>query len=170
MSIAMTDTSVFTDDSGKRRRVVSAAVRAAVALLSLGAIAVAISIFGHVTLPGLDRPLHIPGIARSPAVAHIDTSATNLNGNVRSSTPGVTSSPAPSASATTKPASSSTTSASVQPSTPSATSAPPAVTSKSKTNGKSTAKSSKAAHPVHSPGNPPTVPPGLAKKNKTGKS
>lgn len=55
-------TSIFTDDSGARKRTVTAAIRGAVGLIGLGIAAVAVSVLGHVTLPGLETPLHIPGI------------------------------------------------------------------------------------------------------------
>ena len=69
MATTKLDTSVFTDDSGGRKRVVVLTIRGAVGLMGLGAVAVAVSVFGHVTLPGLDEPLHLPGTSRHHVVA-----------------------------------------------------------------------------------------------------
>lgn len=61
------DTSVFTDDTGARKRWLTLVIRGAAGLIGLSAVAVAVSVFGHVSLPGLDAPLRLPGVAHSPS-------------------------------------------------------------------------------------------------------
>ncbi|MCW2839912.1 MAG: hypothetical protein JWR55_1395 [Aeromicrobium sp.] len=51
------DTSVFTNESGSRRRTATRTARAAVALLSAGAVLVVVSAVEHVMMPGLDVPI-----------------------------------------------------------------------------------------------------------------
>ena len=81
-------TSIFTDDSGTRKRTVTAAIRGAVGLIGLGVAAVAVSVFGHVTLPGLEAPLHLPGInSTNPATKGTEPgNAGSTQGNLSTGT------------------------------------------------------------------------------------
>lgn len=88
MSTKTKATSIFTDDSGSRKRAVTVAVRAAVGLIGLSAAAVAVSVFGHVTLPGLETPLHIPSVNRTNPTTDDPDSGTagSTDGNLSTST------------------------------------------------------------------------------------
>jgi len=150
-------TSVFTDDSGSRKRVVTWTITGASCLLGIGALAIAVSVFGQVSLPGLDAPIHIPGVGpsrpRTPGAAASgsarapDRSGTADVGTTSATTSGKTSASTPT---TTVPTAK----------TPAATTTPKV---------KPSAKPTPAANPVHSPGSGPTVPPGRPKKTTSGK-
>ncbi|MCW2749502.1 MAG: hypothetical protein JWR83_612 [Aeromicrobium sp.] len=162
MSTENTHTSVFTDDSGSRKRAVAWTIRGASCLLAVGAVAVAVSVFGQVSLPGLDAPLHIPGVTQ-PKAATPDGRSTPGATAAAQAPDGKTGS-ATNTGVTSR-AGSSTGSAST-PSTASPTPTTPAATTK--VTGKPTAKPTTAASPSHSPGSPPTEPPGKSKKTTTG--
>lgn len=156
MSTGVKGTSVFTDDSGARKRIVTLAIRGATTALSLGAAAVAVSAFGHVTLPGLDAPLHIPG------AGHAKTSTKDAGqAPERSTSDGKAAAELdPSGSPTERSTKTDSNSANPTVATTGPTTAPPT--------GKPTAKPTTAAHPVHAPGTPPTAPPGKSKITDSG--
>jgi hypothetical protein len=60
---------VFTDDSGTRARVSRRVVRALCGLVALGVVAVVLSAALHITLPGLDHPLALPGAKKATTPA-----------------------------------------------------------------------------------------------------
>lgn len=142
------DTSVFTDDTGGRRRVVVVAIRSAVGLLGLGAAAVAVSVFGHVKLPGLDAPSHAPGVARHHAADDNPGSSDGDTGAGR----------APSPAAVVPVGSSPTTSGTSGSPTAGAPGTVPTAAPTSKATGKPTAKPTTAAEPTHKPTAPPGKP------------
>lgn len=147
MSHKATATSVFTDDSGGRKRAVTVAVRGAVGLIGLGAAAIAISVFGHVTLPGLEAPLHLPGANRTNPTTKGTGSGTagSTDGNLSTGTVGSS----PSTVKSTGSALGNTTEPTGAPATPSATPT-------TRATGKPTAKPTTAATPTH--GTKPTDP------------
>lgn len=180
MSADHEDTSVFTDDSGTRQRAVTWVIRGLSGALGLGVAAAAVSIVGHVTLPGLDAPLHLPGVGQAKKVASPETSGsqndvpaeTTGSGpqptSPSSLTPGQNAVSArqsvPTSSATTP--NTPATKAPVQVTTPAPTT--PTVTAKpKKPHGKPTAKPPTAANPEPTPGGRPSVPPGKAKQTST---
>ncbi len=127
------DTSIFTDDSGSRKRAVALAIRGAVVVLGFGAAAVAVSVFGNVKLPGLDAPLHLPG-----------TQAHSSN-NHKTSTEDPGKAPG-------------TATSQVVPASRPTTAATPTATPTAKATGKPTAKPTHAAQPTHKPTAPPGKP------------
>ncbi|RZI87132.1 MAG: hypothetical protein EOO67_14750, partial [Microbacterium sp.] len=58
--------SVFTDDSGARRRVITWSVRGTIVAIVLAAGGLALALGTQVTLPGLDGPLSVPGVNGAP--------------------------------------------------------------------------------------------------------
>ena len=155
MSIEPTATSIFTDDSGARKRAVTLAIRGAVGLIGLSVAAVAVSVFGHVTLPGLQAPLHISGINDTkPATkvaqpgAVVSTDGSLPAGQVKTTKP--TAKPLSVAkSASPTPGNSDSTARPTAPTTPSATPT-------TRATGKPTSKPTTAATPTH--GTKPTRP------------
>jgi cytoskeletal protein RodZ len=154
--------SVFTDDSGSRKRLVTWTIRTASCVLAAGAVAVGLSVFGQVTLPGLDSPVHIPGIGAEPSTprsqspqavtgdaASTDSTADGADAAVTTSVNGAKG---------TGSTHSDGTNAKPAPTTP----AP--VTPVAKHTGKPTAKPTTAASPTHTRGSGPTEPPGQSKK------
>lgn len=157
-------TSVFTDDSGSRTRVVTWTIRGVSCLLVVGAIAVGMSVVGQVTLPGLDSPLHIPGVGQSHTLGdrppHGDTSGVQeqaTSGTVPADTTSSTKGSKAAASAT---GSTTTPTATATATTPTATTP----TAAHKPKGKPAAKPTTAANPTHAHGSGPTEPPGQSKK------
>lgn len=57
--------SVFTDDSGARRRLLIWSFRGAVAAIAVAAAGFVLTLVTHVPLPGLDEPLSVPGFGSS---------------------------------------------------------------------------------------------------------
>lgn len=148
MTVKESTNSVFTDDSGARKRVVTWAIRGASGILLVGALAAGVSIFGHVALPGLEAPLHIPGIGQTD----------KTNAPPDRSTTAATRGPNADSAAT-----SGRSSTSDKSDTPAVAPTPTPV----KVTGKPTAKPTTAANPAHEPGSPPSEPPGKSKKLST---
>lgn len=148
MSTKPTATSIFTDDSGARKRTVTLAIRGAVGLIGLGVAAVAVSVFGHVTLPGLEAPLHISGIDNTNPAAKVAKPGTVVStdgslptGQIKSTTP--TAKPASVAKSTgPTPGNSASTAQPTAPTTPRATPT-------TRATGKPTSKPTTAATPTH---------------------
>lgn len=169
-------TSVFTDDSGSRRRRVVWAFRAGAAALVAAVAVVLTSAVGHVTLPGLDAPLHLPGSApKNPTASLSDQTSPEPTVPTSSSATGDPSSPVGTGDAgrpgdaTTKGQAATATPIRASPTAPTVAAPEPGgpTTATTKPRGKPTAKPTTAANPEHSPGNPPTEPPGRAKKDDT---
>ena len=131
------DTSIFTDDSGGRKRAVALAIRGAVVVLGFGAAAVAVSVFGNVKLPGLDAPLDIPG-TQAHSSKDSKTTSTRDTGKTSGTGQGSTSTVVPAGQPT--------------------TAATPTATPTAKPTGKPTAKPTTAAQPTHKPTAPPGKP------------
>jgi len=147
MSIKDGTTSVFTDDSGSRKRVVMLVIRGTAGALGLGLAAVAVSVVGQVALPGLDAPLRAPGAEHARTSIKFPESAperSTADGTVVADSKSPDSSAAP----TRKPSNRAT-----EPATP----------TEAILNGKPTAQPTTAADPVQTPGSPPTLPPGKSK-------
>jgi hypothetical protein len=162
-------TSVFTDDSGTRARVITWTVRSAIALIMLAGLAVTFSLVTGVPLPTPVGPLDLPGTSES----HASTGSSDQAAPVIPAAPVTT----PSASATSNPAAiqAGPTSAAGTPrrasSRPSSTSSAPTATP---TPTPTKAPASKANHgvastkapratPTHLPGGPAPTPPGRSK-------
>lgn len=144
-------TSIFTDDSGARKRTVTAAIRGAVGLIGLGVAAVAVSVFGHVTLPGLEAPLHLPGInSTNPATKGTEPgNAGSTQGNLSTGTLTGTTPTAGNPASTAQPTAPTT----------------PRVTPATGATGKPTSKPTTAATPIH--GTKP-IDPGKSRANNLG--
>ncbi|WP_456698381.1 hypothetical protein [Aeromicrobium sp. P5_D10] len=182
------DTSVFTDDSGSRRRWVAWTFRSTSVLLILGVLAVVISMVGNVSLPGFKSPLSFPGtgsgtsrvtesrphspsvsagLPSSGAVAPTDLAPGDAQPSDTVTRTGRTTRDSIAGNGGRSDATP------VRPSTPAPGTSTPAVPSKpgkgkGTVHGKPTSKPTNAAEPVHSPGSPPTEPPGKAKKSSDG--
>lgn len=154
------DSSVFTDDSGRRRRLVSVLMASAVGLLALGAAAATISVFGHVTLPGLDQPLRLPGTSSvNPSADQSQSHRQDGGAKPDRAVDGTATSPTPAAGSAERPTTG------VSP-TPSATDAPTTAvpTPSGLATGRPTAKPTTAVQPTHAR---PTAPPGQSKSPDT---
>src|SRR5882757_8858641 len=58
-------TSVFTDDSGTRQRLITWTVRTVIAVIAIAGLAIGLSLATGVPLPTPAGPLHLPGIGGS---------------------------------------------------------------------------------------------------------
>lgn len=159
MSAGGKTTSIFTDDSGARKRAVTLGLRGAASALGLGAAAVAVSMVGHVALPGLDAPLHIPGVSHTKQSNNDADPGLHLTHD-HAPVVAVSSPSAPATSRagafTTRPSSGATP----------ATSTTTSTNGKAKAKGKPTDRPTTAALPDHS--NRPTAPPGKSKTSDVG--
>ncbi len=173
MAAEKLDTSVFTDDSGSRTRIVAIAMRMAVGLLGLAAATVAVSVFGHVTLPGLDQPFRVPGLHSNHPNGHHWTIRDSSGGGVQSPSPAASQGSTSSGTLTTIPTAKDSSGAGVRLPSPAASpgSTPPGsgqptattatTTPTAKATGKPAVKRAKptvAATPTHRPTAPPGKP------------
>jgi hypothetical protein len=149
--------SIFTDDSGSRMRAVSLAIRGSLILLGLGAASLAVSVFGHVALPGLDAPLHVPGANRANPSSNDTDSAREPSADSDAPT------------GTGKGASSKADSSVGKPTASVKTTGPTATPTTSGSSAAVTPTAIATARPTppHEPGTPPTAPPGQTKKLQT---
>ncbi len=156
------DTSVFTDDSGGRTRIVGVVLRVAAGLLGLGAAAVAISVFGHVTLPGLDEPLHVPGPNSYHPSNRDSTTEDPSRAGVQTPRPAAAQDLTPTGSgqptAITPSGSGQPTAAAPKGKSTTAPTTPPTKPPTAKATGKPTAKPTVAANPTPRPAVPPGKP------------
>jgi len=138
-------TSIFTDDTGRRRVRARWAVRVISATLVIGVTAVVLSLVTHVSLPSLGLP--------DPTSGNSDTAAQK---------PKPSKDPAPSTT-TTNPAPVAPTTSAARRVSASGTTGQPTTTPSAPTTSNGKASDAPRAVPTHTPGTPPTAPPGKSK-------